>query len=298
MYHATRVVRVRLNTKGPTDDDAADPVPHANHPADRQPQRRRADRPAVQGLQPAVQLRRVTYPHNLRPYPRCIMNATERTARRNAASLMLLAPLALPLIDMVCALYVIVARQVARIVNVIKADAEARRNLAAHRRNAMTTQHNLLTAPIMTAGLPVARIVYDVAAPLLDVSHVVTPMPAGELVYTSAACKPIPAAGRSTWLPMQGLRLFAVKVDHVEQPITPNVDLSPVAPTMPATGEASEFAAWSADVNDDNVKGTSSSNQQPNVDRQCMATTKQGKRCTRKGTSTAGCFCTQHAKAN
>jgi hypothetical protein len=99
------------------------------------------------------------------------------TNERSAASLALLAPIACPLIDLICALarfglYCWRHNPVRTIIDVERGYRAERRALASYRALLLNPPHVANVAPVM-ASVPTARIVYDVAAPVLGADDVV-----------------------------------------------------------------------------------------------------------------------------
>lgn len=185
---------------------------------------------------------------------------THRTRARNDATLALLAPLACPLIDLMCVAYVALARRAHAIIESLRADLDARRALATHR----AAMLNPVQLPFAPSDYPLLG-ERDVIPPVLGDDDLIIepallrrlaeltadPTNADEVV-TVAACQPI--VDRAEWLPMTGLQHFSVKVDVV--------DPAPVV-RSPLTGDADEFAKLFADIADDNALGRSSSDIDP-----------------------------------
>lgn len=189
------------------------------------------------------------------------------TIERNARSLALLAPLACPTIDLLCALYVIVARQAHAIIEALKADHAARRALASHRAALLNPVHCPMNVEVPTVCGGIPPVLGDddlIAEPALlrRLAEITSPSTCDDVVVTVAACQPI--VERAEWVPMTGLQHFGVKVEHVDPaPARTSIEVDYVK-----VGEAKLTDAGRR------INAANSACR-------CVATTKQGTRCKR-----------------
>lgn len=139
------------------------------------------------------------------------------TIERNARSLALLAPLACPTIDLLCALYVIVARQAHAIIEALKADHAARRALASHRAALLNPVHYPMNPPVLGDDDLIAE------PALLRRLAELTAEAIGES-YTVAACSPIDPAPERQSIAVDYVKVGEARLTDKGREINAHVD--------------------------------------------------------------------------